>query len=311
MYWGAGAHHQADHVKAFSFNANNSGLLSISPSSQSTQPFSFSTDSPTISANGNSNGILWILDNSSYGSSCCQILYAFDATNLANVFYSSSQASNNRDQSGGAVKFTSPVVANGKVYAGGQASITTFGLLPPSFGVSASPTTITIPTVGGSGNTGISITPVGGFTGTVNLTCSVVFAGTGTASNLPTCSFDSNQVKISGTASGSSMLEISTTGIETASRRGPRSPRYAPFPAKGVGILACACLLGTKGRRRRWISALMLLVLVALIGGSIGCGGGNESPAEQAGTTAGKYTVTVSATSDDVSASDPVTVVVQ
>jgi trimeric autotransporter adhesin len=311
VYWGAGAHHQADHVKAFSFNANNSGLLSISPTSQSTQLFSFSTDSPTISANGNSNGILWILDNSSYGSSCCQILYAFDATNLANVFYSSSQASNNRDQSGGAVKFTSPVVANGKVYAGGQASITTFGLLPPSFGVSASPTTITIPTVGGSGNTGISITPVGGFTGTVNLTCSVVFAGTGTASNLPTCSFDSNQVKISGTASGSSMLEISTTGIETASRRGPRSPRYAPFPAKGVGILACACLLGTKGRRRRWISALMLLVLVALIGGSIGCGGGNESPAEQAGTTAGRYTVTVSATSDDVSASDPVTVVVQ
>jgi len=307
VFWGAGARHQADYVRAFSFNAGGSGLLSTSPTSESTQQFSFSSDSPTISANGNSNGILWLLDNSSYGSSCCQILYAFDATNLANVFYSSTQAPNNRDQSGGAVKFTSPVVANGKVYAGGQASITAFGLLPPSLNISANPASITIPAQGKSGNTGISIMPVGGFTGTVNLTCSVVFAGTGSASNLPTCSFDSNQVNISGTASGSSMLEIFTTAPETDDSR-PR--RSAPFPARGVGILACACLLGAKGRRR-WISACMLLVLVALIGCSISCGGDNESPAEQAGTTAGQYTVTVSAASGAVSASDPVTVVVQ
>jgi hypothetical protein len=130
VYWGGGNDgSNADHVKAFSFNANNSGLLSSSPTSQSNQLFAFSTAAPVISANGNSNGILWILDNSTFNSSCCQVLYAFDATNLANMLYNSNQATGNRDQSGGAVKFTAPIVANGKVYAGNQTKVTAWSLI--------------------------------------------------------------------------------------------------------------------------------------------------------------------------------------
>ena len=130
MYWGGGNDgSNSDHVKAFSFNANNSGVLSPSPTSQSNLLFGFSTAAPVISASGNSNGILWILDNSSFNASCCQILYAFDATNLATMLYNSNQAANGRDQSGGAVKFTAPIVANGKVYAGSQAKVTAWGLI--------------------------------------------------------------------------------------------------------------------------------------------------------------------------------------
>ena len=129
VYWGGAAEYTADHVKAFSLNANNSGMLSTSPTSQSSQLFNFSTTSPVVSSNGSSNGILWILDNSSYASSCCQVLYAFDATNLANMLYNSSQAPNSRDRSGGAVKFTSPIVANGKVYAGSQTQVTAWGVM--------------------------------------------------------------------------------------------------------------------------------------------------------------------------------------
>jgi len=130
VYWGGGNDgSNSDHIKAFSFNANNSGLLSTSPTSQSTQLFGFSTAAPVISANGTSNGILWILDNSSFGSSCCQILYAFDATNLGTMLYSSNQAAGNRDQSGGAVKFTAPLVANGKVYSGSQGKVTAWGVI--------------------------------------------------------------------------------------------------------------------------------------------------------------------------------------
>src|SRR5439155_22919927 len=73
VYWGGGSEGSADSVKAFSFNANNSGLLSTSPTSTSPNTFAFSTAAPVISANVNSNGILWILDNSSFSSSCCQV----------------------------------------------------------------------------------------------------------------------------------------------------------------------------------------------------------------------------------------------
>ena len=130
VYWGGGNDGgAADFVTAWSFNAGNSGLLSTSPTSTSANSFSFSTPAPVISANGNTNGILWILDNSSYGSSCCQILYAYDATNLGKMLYNSNQAAGKRDVPGGAVKTAAPTVANGKVYVGSKAAVSAFGLI--------------------------------------------------------------------------------------------------------------------------------------------------------------------------------------
>ena len=58
------------------------------------------------------------------GGSNCLGLYAYDATNLANLLYTSSQAANNRDSPGTAVKFEKPIIANGKVYVGTQSSVT-------------------------------------------------------------------------------------------------------------------------------------------------------------------------------------------
>src|SRR5206468_10503533 len=124
----------ADHVKSFSFNAGGSGLISTAPTSQTPETFAFPADSPSVSANGTSNGILWLLDNAAFGGACCQVLHAYDATNLASELYNTSQAANGRDALGSGVKFTVPTVANGKVYVGGLGAITAYGLLNPSGG---------------------------------------------------------------------------------------------------------------------------------------------------------------------------------
>jgi hypothetical protein len=128
LYWVSGNDDgTSDTLKAFSFNANSSGLLSTSPTSQSQQAFVYATGPPTISANGNANGVLWLLDNTIYAAN--QVLYAFDASNVANMLYNSNQAANNRDVPGGVVRFTTPVVANGKLYVGSHAAVSAYGLL--------------------------------------------------------------------------------------------------------------------------------------------------------------------------------------
>jgi Bacterial Ig-like domain (group 3) len=132
VYWGCGADDGGppDHLKAFSFNANGSGKLSTSPTSQSAHAFSFATAAPVISANGNTNGIAWLVDDTK--SATHQVLYAYDATNLATMLYNSNQAANSRDVPGAPVKFTAPIIVNGKVYLGSQGSVSAYGLLTNS-----------------------------------------------------------------------------------------------------------------------------------------------------------------------------------
>jgi uncharacterized protein (TIGR03437 family) len=100
-----------DALKAFSI-AN--GLLSEQPVSQSLVTFPFPGSVPSISANGPSNGILWTIDSSAQ-------LHAFDASNLKNELY--------RGSVGSYVKFSTPTIANGKVYVGTMNSLAVFGLL--------------------------------------------------------------------------------------------------------------------------------------------------------------------------------------
>ncbi len=135
LYWSGGNDdtNAAEPLKAFAFNAGT-GLVSAAPTSMSARSFNFSGPIPSISSNGTTNGILWGVDNGNYATTCsggtgCQVLYAYDATNLANLLYTSSQAANNRDVPGAAVKFATPTVANGKVYVGSVGAVSAFGEL--------------------------------------------------------------------------------------------------------------------------------------------------------------------------------------
>ena len=73
---------------------------------------------PFISANGNANGILWMIDTGqpiqSPETSTNATLRAYDPTNLSNELYNSGV--NSGDVPGYGIKFSSPIVANGKVY---------------------------------------------------------------------------------------------------------------------------------------------------------------------------------------------------
>jgi hypothetical protein len=96
---------------------------------------------PSISANGQTNGILWAIARqdllSTKPGSKAAVLYAFDATNVAHQLYSS--ASNSvRDKAGAGVKFVVPTIANGKVYVPTQTELDVYGLLAGNKGVSES-----------------------------------------------------------------------------------------------------------------------------------------------------------------------------
>jgi hypothetical protein len=77
-----------------------------------------------ISANGTTDGVLWIIDpgnpiqnqNPTATAPTTATLRAYDPNNLATELYNS--GINTGDAPGYGIKFTSPIVANGKVYIG-------------------------------------------------------------------------------------------------------------------------------------------------------------------------------------------------
>jgi hypothetical protein len=99
--------------------------LSASPHSKSTASFTYPGTTPSVSANGSSNAIVWAIEHSDPND----VLHAYNATNLANEFYNSSQAASQRDQFGTASHFGTPMIVNGKVYVGTTSNVTVFGLL--------------------------------------------------------------------------------------------------------------------------------------------------------------------------------------
>ena len=114
VYYGA----VGDSIKAFPIS---SGKLATTPSSTTAIQFPYPGTTPTISANGSGNGILWAVENGTPG-----VLHAYDATNLATELYNSNQATGGRDQFSGN-KFITAIVANGKVFVGTANSVAVFG----------------------------------------------------------------------------------------------------------------------------------------------------------------------------------------
>jgi phospholipase C len=85
---------------------------------------------------------------------------------------------------------------------------------PSSYTLSATALTPASVTSGGVSKSTITVTPVNGYTGSVNLSCSSITGAT----PAPTCAFSVSPVVITGTSAGTSMLTVSTaTGTPDAS----------------------------------------------------------------------------------------------
>jgi hypothetical protein len=110
-------------------------LLSTN-SSQSPSIYGYPGATPSISANGASNGIVWALESPAAEATNtvktllgAAVLHAYAATNLADELYNSDQATNYRDYFGNANHFTTPMIASARVYVATTTGLGVFGLL--------------------------------------------------------------------------------------------------------------------------------------------------------------------------------------
>jgi hypothetical protein len=166
----------------------------------------------------------------------------------------------------------------------------------------------------GYGTSTITVTPTGGFTGTVTLTCAVT-ASPADAVDAPTCSATA-PTAISGTGAVTATLTVNTTATSTPATGALHNPLQRIFTFGGSGALAALLFFGLPIRRRGWKTLLSLLVFAVIAGAAIGCGAGANMPSSSTtgttntGTTAGTYTVTVTGASGSTAATTAVSVTV-
>jgi hypothetical protein len=110
-------------LKQYAFSA---ARLPATPTSQSTATYAYPGASPSISANGAINAIVWAVQS---GTGSAAVLHAYNPANLAVEYYNSAQAANSRDAFGNGNKYITPVVSNGKVFVGTPDGVAVFGLL--------------------------------------------------------------------------------------------------------------------------------------------------------------------------------------
>jgi len=194
---------------------------------------------------------------------------------------------------------------------------------PQGFVLTNTPVSIASP--GASGTSTITITPSGGFSSKLALSCAV--HGPATAVDPPTCSVAAPPA-ITGTAAVTATLTINTTAASSSSNATGqaattfREQRNRLLAIDGGGALAALLFLGLPSRRPRTKTLVSLLLLGAFAAMVMACGGAQKAanpvttPANPVmtpanpGTSLGNYMVTVIGSSGALTASTTVAVTV-
>ncbi len=102
--------------------------ISPQPSHQNSRKSPLSGATPTVSADGNTNGIVWIVETRPWNQAGDNaVLRAYDALNVEHELYTS-ETKSARDEAGEALRFVIPTVANGRVYFGVRNAVEVYGL---------------------------------------------------------------------------------------------------------------------------------------------------------------------------------------
>jgi hypothetical protein len=152
--------------------------------------------------------------------------------------------------------------------------------------------------IGANSSTTITVWPLGGYSGTVNLVCAVKASGSAVA---PACSLSRPSLSIGGTTPQTTTLSVITTQYAVARNQ----PRQLFWPAAGGSALALALFFTVPRRRRNWLAMMVLLALTVSFAG-LGCS--NNSTLAPPATSAGTYTVTVTGTSGSLTLTSAVQV---
>jgi hypothetical protein len=177
---------------------------------------------------------------------------------------------------------------------------------PATFKMTSTTQALSLTAGATSGNAySLNVTPVLGFTGTVNLTCTVSYNGSGTA-NAPTCALGNPSISINLNATyGLSLVTINSVARPTASSR-------LQSWARPGAITLCALMLWlVPVRRRSWRALTGVMVLLVGLTALSGCGGkGSSTPSAPVATTPGSYTVTIAATTTAAGITPPAPVTI-
>jgi hypothetical protein len=276
-------------MKVFSVSG---GMLSTTPIAL-TSLILTGAHAPSISANGNSDGIVWVFNGGD--------LYAYDAINLKMLYNSHQMA---RDNMPLISHFATQTVVNGRVYMATRTTLEVFGL---QHFMTMSGTAVDIAAGATTGNTStITVTPVIEFSGEVDLSCTLSSSPTG-AQHLPTCSVPSS-VNIEGPNAATITMTIASTPFISGALDFSR-PSGGRWLVVNGAVLAVMVLFRSqaRGSTRR---LLTLVVGFVLLGSFVGCGGTSSSNGNS-GTTPGSYSFLVAATSHGYSSSTTVPVTIR
>jgi len=117
--------------------AISNGAINPTATSTTALTYGFPGSSPSITANGTANAIVWTIDRQT------NQLLAYNANSFAQLLWTSGQAANSRDQLGSVVKFTVPTPVDGKVFVGTSNALVSYGPPVPPTTIPADPVNLT------------------------------------------------------------------------------------------------------------------------------------------------------------------------